>query len=224
MLKSSPWFASIAGLFLTAAVIFLAAGRLDFWQGWIFLGLTLASLAGTALSLRKNPGLVSERIRPGKGTKWWDKGYFLLSTPFWFAAIVVASLDSGRGHWGRNPVLIVYVGAVAAFAIGQALFVWAKAVNPFFSSVARIQTDRGQTVCREGPYRFCRHPGYLGGVLFGMATPVVLGSYWAFIPQAAAVVLLVGRTFLEDRMLKRDLLWYAEYAQAVRYRLIPGVW
>jgi protein-S-isoprenylcysteine O-methyltransferase Ste14 len=57
-----------------------------------------------------------------------------------------------------------------------------------------------------------------------MATPVVLGSYWAFIPQAAAVVLLVGRTFLEDRMLKRDLLWYAEYAQAVRYRLIPGVW
>lgn len=224
MAKSPPWFASIASLFLTAGVIFLAAGRLDFWRGWIFLGLTLASLAGTGLSLRKNPGLVSERVHPGKGTKWWDKGYYLLSTPFWFVTIVVASFDSGRGHWGRDPVLIVYVGAVAAFATGQALYVWAKAVNPFFSSVARIQTDRGQTVCREGPYRFCRHPGYLGGVLFGMATPLVLGSYWALVPQAAAVVLLVGRTFLEDRMLKRDLLWYAEYAQAVRFRLIPGVW
>ncbi|MGE5740643.1 MAG: methyltransferase family protein, partial [Candidatus Aminicenantes bacterium RBG_16_66_30] len=88
----------------------------------------------------------------------------------------------------------------------------------------RIQTDRGQTVCREGPYRFCRHPGYLGGLLFGLSTPIILGSYWALVPQALAAVLLVGRTFLEDRMLKRDLLWYAEYTRAVRSRLLPGVW
>ncbi len=224
MLKSSPWFASFAGLAVTAVIVLLAAGRLDFWQGWIFLGLTAASLAATILSLRKNPGLVSERVRPGKGMKWWDKGYYLLSTPFWFVTIVIASLDSGRGHWGGDPVPAVYAAALALFIAGQGLYLWAKAVNPFFSSVVRIQTERGQTVCREGPYRFCRHPGYLGGVLFGMSTPLVLGSFWALIPQAAAVLLLVGRTLLEDRMLKRDLLWYEEYARAVPFRLIPGIW
>jgi protein-S-isoprenylcysteine O-methyltransferase Ste14 len=79
-------------------------------------------------------------------------------------------------------------------------------------------------VCREGPYRFCRHPGYLGGVLFGLATPILLGSFWALIPQGLAVLLLIVRTVLEDCMLTRDLLWYSEYKQAVRYLLVPGFW
>lgn len=224
MLKRSLWAGSLAGLVLVAAAIFVAAGRLDFWQGWVFLGLTAATSAATGLSMRRRPGLAAERIRPGKGAKWWDKAYFILSTPLWFASVIIACLDSGRGHWGDDLAPAVYIAGLAAFVAGQALFVWARAVNPFFSSVARIQSDRGQTVCREGPYRCCRHPGYLGGVLFGLATPLVLGSFWALLPQAAAVALLVLRTALEDRMLKRDLLWYAEYARAVRFRLIPGLW
>ena len=224
MIQTSPWAGSLAGLILLAVAVFLAAGRIDFWQGWTFIGLTLATSVATLLSMRRHPGLAAERIRPGRGMKWWDKGYFLLSTPLWFASVVIACLDSGRGHWGGDPAPAVYVAALAAFAAGQGFYLWAKAVNPFFSSVARIQTDRGQTVCREGPYRFCRHPGYLGGALFGLATPIVLGSYWALLPQAGAVALLVARTALEDRMLKRDLLWYAEYARGVRFRLLPGLW
>jgi protein-S-isoprenylcysteine O-methyltransferase Ste14 len=223
MVKRSLWAGSLAGLALTAAAVFIAAGRLDFWQGWVFLGLTAVTSVATGLSMRHDPGLVAERIRPGKGMKWWDKGYFLLSTPLWSASVIIAGLDSGR-HWGDDPAPAVYVAALAAFVAGQGLFVWARAVNPFFSSVARIQADRGHTVCRKGPYRFCRHPGYLGGVMFGLATPLVMGSYWALLPQAAAISLLVLRTGLEDRMLKRDLLWYTEYARDVRYRLIPGVW
>ena len=224
MLKRSLRAGRLAGLVFLAAAVFISAGRLDFWQGWVFLGLTAAASVAASLSLRHDPALVAERIRPGKGTKWWDKGYLLLSTPFWFASVAVACLDSGRGHWGDDPTPAVYAAALAVFVAGQVLFIWARAVNPFFSSVARIQTDRGQIVCREGPYRFCRHPGYLGGVLFGLATPLVLGSYWALLPQAAAVGLLVLRTALEDRMLKRDLLWYADYARAVRFRLVPGLW
>jgi protein-S-isoprenylcysteine O-methyltransferase Ste14 len=215
---------SLAGMTLVAGLVFVAAGRFDYWQGWIFVGLTAASLGVTFLCLRKDPGLLAERARPGRGVKWWDKVYYLLSTPLWFASIVVACLDEGRGHWAPDPPLAVYASAVALFAVGQGLYLWAKSVNPFFSSVARIQADRGQTVCREGPYRFCRHPGYLGGVLFGLATPVILGSYWALLPQVAAVVLLVLRTLLEDRMLTRDLLWYAEYKRSVPALLIPGLW
>jgi protein-S-isoprenylcysteine O-methyltransferase Ste14 len=222
--RQPVWGRSLVGLALVAAVVIGAAGRFDYWQGWVFLGLTAISLGATYLCLRKNPGLVAERIRPGRGVKWWDKLYYLLSTPLWFATIVVASLDEGRAHWTTAPSLAVYAAALALFAVGQGFYLWAKAVNPFFSSVARIQTDRGQTVCREGPYRLCRHPGYLGGVLFGLATPVVLGSYWALLPQAAAIALLVVRTLLEDRMLTRDLLWYAEYKRSVPALLIPGLW
>lgn len=207
-----------------AALIFLSSGRLDYWQGWLFLGLTLGSAALSLWLLKDRPGLIAERLHPGRGVKWWDKGYYLLATPLNFSVIVLAAVDAGRRHWSAPPQGVAYVLVVAVFLAGQGFYLWAKRANPFFSSVVRLQTDRGQTVCREGPYRICRHPGYLGGLLFGLATPVVLGSYWALIPQGLAALLLLARTCLEDRMLTKDLLWYPEYREAVPYRLVPGLW
>ncbi len=215
---------SLAGIIVLMGILFLSSGRLDYWQGWLFL-LSILALAIISLGLLKdNVGLVAERLRPGRGMKWWDKGYYLISTPLYFTAVIVAGIDAGRGHWSPPPKPVLYALFLAIFVLGQLLFLWAKKVNPFFSSVVRIQSDRGQTVCQKGPYKLCRHPGYLGGLMFGLATPIVLGSYWALIPQGLAALLLVARTFLEDRMLKRDLLWYADYAKEVRSRLIPGVW
>lgn len=222
--KTPLWMRSLAGLAAVAALVFISSGGLDYWQGWVYISASLIVLALSWQLHRNDPGFVSERLRPGKGMKWWDKGYYLLSTPLYFAAVVVAGVDAGRRHWSDQPAPPVYAAFLAVFLLGQALFLWAKKVNPFFSSVARIQADRGQSVCREGPYRFCRHPGYLGGLLFGLTTPLVLGSYWALIPQGLASLLLVARTALEDRMLKRDLLWYAEYAEAVPSKLIPRIW
>lgn len=225
MKHRAPQFVySLFGIAAMSALIFFSSGRLDYWQGWVFFGVNLAVVGLTAWVFRDDLGLVSERLNPGKGTKWWDKGYFLLSTPLYFTAAIVAGVDAGRRHWSHQPTAVIYVLVLGVYLVGQALFMWAKRVNPFFSSVARIQSERGQSVCREGPYRFCRHPGYLGGLLFGIATPIVLGSFWGLIPQALAACLLVGRTYLEDRMLTRDLLWYAEYKQAVRFRLVPGIW
>ncbi len=215
---------SAAAMIFIAAVIFLSSGRLDFWQGWVFFCVTLAAVLMSWWHFRGDPGFVSERLRPGRGMKWWDKAYYLIATPLNFGTIVLAAIDAGRRHWSAPPRPVVYALFLGVFLLGQALFMWAKAVNPFFSSVARIQADRGQSVCREGPYRYCRHPGYLGGLMFGLATPLVLGSYWALIPQGLASLLLVARTVFEDRMLKSDLLWYAEYAEAVRAKLLPGVW
>jgi protein-S-isoprenylcysteine O-methyltransferase Ste14 len=223
-LKGPIWVRSVAGIAVMAGLVFLSSGRLDYWQGWLYFGANLAVVVLSAWILRDDRGLIAERLHPGKGMKWWDKGYYLVSTPLYFAAVAVAGIDAGRRHWSSHPRAVTYIVFLAMFLLGQALFLWAKRVNPFFSSVARIQSDRGQTVCRAGPYRFCRHPGYLGGLLFGLTTPLVLGSYWALIPQALAALLLLGRTALEDRMLQQELLWYAEYAQAVRSRLIPGIW
>jgi protein-S-isoprenylcysteine O-methyltransferase Ste14 len=221
---SLPRFRYAAGLLILAAAIFAPAGRLDYWQGGVFFALCLASGILSGLLLKDRAGLLAERFFPGRGMKWWDKGYILLSTPLCFAAVVVAALDAGRGPWSFRPPLPLYLALIALFIVGQGIYLWAKSVNPFFSSVARIQSDRGQTVCREGPYRFCRHPGYLGGLIFGLSTPLILGSYWALIPQALAALLLVARTLLEDRMLTKDLLWYVEYKQAVRSLLVPGLW
>ena len=101
---------------------------------------------------------------------------------------------------------------------------WAKQVNRYFSSVVRIQADRGQTVCRDGSYRYLRHPGYVGGLLYMLAGTLVLGSLWALALQLLACVLLVARTALEDRALQQELSGYAAYAQKVKYRLLPKVW
>jgi protein-S-isoprenylcysteine O-methyltransferase Ste14 len=222
--KAPTWLRYAAGTAFMAGLLFLSSGRLDYWEAWVFLLINLIFVALSARVLRNDPGLLAERLHPGKGMKWWDKGYFLVSTPLYAAALIVAGIDAGRLHWSPRPETTVYVIGLILFISGQGLYLWAKKANPYFSSVVRIQTERGQSVCREGPYRLCRHPGYLGGLLFGLSTPIILGSTWALIPQALAAVLLIVRTGLEDRMLTKDLLWYAEYRQAVRSRLVPGVW
>ncbi len=93
----------------------------------------------------------------------------------------------------------------------------------FFSSTVRINAERSHLVCDTGPYRLVRHPGYLGMMFSLLAVPLVLGSYWSFIPVGAAAVLLVMRTVLEDKFLFRELPGYADYAAKTKWRLVPMV-
>ena len=116
------------------------------------------------------------------------------------------------------------VAALAIIAIGYVLITWAVAVNRFFSSVVRIQRDRGHRVITTGPYRWVRHPGYTGGGIACLATPLALGSLWAFIPAGLTIMLLIVRTVFEDRTLQAELVGYQDYMQQTRYRLIPGFW
>jgi protein-S-isoprenylcysteine O-methyltransferase Ste14 len=203
-------------------VLFLAAGRWDFWQGWVYLAISVALLLYMGAMAARNPSLVEERLRPGQGMKSWDKVYFAVSTPMYFLCLVIAGLDARYG-WSGLP-LWAYLAGVLVYLAGQAIFLWARHTNAFFSSVVRIQTDRGQTVCKDGPYRFVRHPGYVGGILFASALGLTLGSWWATLPQLFAAALLVWRTAKEDRTLQEELPGYAQYTREVRWRLVPGVW
>ena len=106
----------------------------------------------------------------------------------------------------------------------MALSAAAMAVNPYFEGTARIQGDLGQRVVDAGPYRRVRHPGYAGLALWPLSAPMLLLSRWAFAPGALAAAWVVLRTALEDRMLRRGLTGYADYARRVRWRLLPGVW
>ena len=96
--------------------------------------------------------------------------------------------------------------------------------NRFFSSMVRIQTERGHQVISTGPYRWIRHPGYTGALLLYLATPIFLDSRWAFLPALFLTIVLLIRTNLEDKVLQNELEGYREYAKRVRYRLLPGVW
>ena len=215
-------FKSIFFFALIIAITFIGAGRIDYWRGWIYNGLNIIFLLLSYFLLP--PELIEERLKPKEGMKKWDKIYYIVSTPVYFAILIISILDGGRFDWEpRIPILVVIIGVVV-YAIGQIIILWAKKVNKFFSIVVRIQKDRGQTVCKDGPYRFVRHPGYLGGLLYIIVTPIVLSSFWGLIPAVIAVVLLFIRTYLEDKTLQRELEGYTDYANETRYRLLPGIW
>ena len=207
---------------LIIAITFIGAGRIDYWQGWIYNGLNIVFLILSYFLLSRE--LIKERLKPKEGMKKWDKIYYIVSTPVYFAILIISILDGGRFGWEpRIPILVVIIGVVV-FTIGQIIVLWAKKANKFFSSVVRIQKDRGQTVCKDGPYRFVRHPGYLGGLLYIIVTPFVLSSFWGLIPAVIAVVLMFIRTYLEDKTLQRELEGYTDYTNEARYRLLPGIW
>ena len=159
-----------------------------------------------------------------KGTKRWDKWLAPLVALFGPLALWCVAAWDVRGHW-PPPVPVAW--SAAAFAVcvaGILLTFWAMVTNRFFSATVRIQEDRGHVVVDGGPYRHMRHPGYVGALAFTVASPVALGSWLALIPAVLTSALLVVRTALEDRTLRRELNGYREYANRVRYRLAPGVW
>jgi len=213
---------TISFLVLMIAITFIGAGRIDYWQGWVFNGLNIIFILLSYFLLP--PELIQERLKPGEGMKRWDKIFLIVYVPVFLAILIISVLDGGRFTWEpRIPIFIIIIGIVM-YTIGQIITLWAKKVNKFFSSVVRIQKDRRQTVCKSGPYQYVRHPGYFGGILFITATPLVLGSFWGLIPAVIAVFLLVIRTYLEDETLQRELEGYMEYTNEVRYRLLPGIW
>jgi len=112
---------------------------------------------------------------------------------------------------------------VAGYAVAMAFLFWAMSANPFYSSVVRVQTDRGHHPVDAGPYRFVRHPGYTATMFGAFAGGLALGSWLAMLPLLALGVLFLRRTLLEDRMLQEELPGYAEYARRVKSRLIAGV-
>lgn len=204
--------------------LFLGSGHLDWKAGWVFMGISLLNLAVNAVFMfSRSPETIAERGKPVE-MKSWDRliaGIWFLEQYFFLP--LVAAFDVRFGWSAQYSNLWQGLGAVG-YAAGLGLTSWAMISNAFFSTAVRIQADRGQQVCRTGPYRYIRHPGYVGFFIQALSVPILLGSLWALLLAVPAVILMVLRTTLEDRMLQEELEGYKEYAQEVRYRLIPGVW
>jgi protein-S-isoprenylcysteine O-methyltransferase Ste14 len=212
------------GVLMGAVILFLSAGRWDWVMGWACVILTALWVGATALVvIPRNPELLAERLGPRKGAKTWDAMIMSIVGLALVACYIVAGLDV-RNEWTTGISPLLQVAALIIVVLGYAVTVWATAANAFFSSIVRIQKERGHTVAAGGPYRFVRHPAYVGGVALYLATPVMLGSVWALIPGGLSAVLMIVRTALEDKTLLNELDGYKDYAQRVRYRLLPGVW
>ena len=217
-------FVVIAAAAVFAVIVLWPAGRLGWVAGWFYVGIvTLFFLVNVIYLERVNPELIDARMRMGKGTKGWDIAYGVIVGPILISTYVVAGLDAVRFEWSTMSPLFWPIGLIL-FIVGMALFSWSMGVNPFFEKTVRIQTERGHRVIDTGPYAFVRHPGYVGFFGWCLSAPLLLGSWWAFVPAILSVVGLVIRTALEDRTLRQELEGYAAYAERVRYRLIPGVW
>jgi protein-S-isoprenylcysteine O-methyltransferase Ste14 len=205
---------------LAAAALFGGAGTIAIPAFWIYLAILGAIFVASLFLL--DPDLARERMRPGG-----QKPPLALQL-FAFVLVahwLIAGLDRGRFHWSDDVPLWLRVIGFIAVAGGYVLCLWAMRVNRFFSSVIRIQSDRGQHVIDSGPYAVVRHPGYLAGILVVFGSGLALCSWlaWAFL-LVLSVPFLMYRVVVEDRVLHAELPGYRDYAARVRWRLVPGVW
>lgn len=213
-------------LVVQAVLLFASAGRVDWPAGWAYLGMYLCNIGLNLLLLMPRGAaatqLIEERARIVP-EKRWDRRVSAVLAAGYLLMLGVAGLDD-RFRW--SPVLgwpAQGIGLVV-MAVGLAATSWAMLTNAYFSSTVRIQRERGHHVITDGPYQFVRHPGYGGFVIFTGATPLLLGSLWAFVPAAIVIGAILVRTWLEDRTLRTELEGYEAYSRRVRYRLIPGLW
>jgi protein-S-isoprenylcysteine O-methyltransferase Ste14 len=212
------------GLVIMGIALFWSAGQINWWPAWASLAVMFIWTVATAVVIvRSNPALLVERLGPRKGAKAWDTVILSLLGVAQLVRYVTAGLDQRYGWTGGFP-FVAQFAALAACVLGYALVVWATASNAFFSQIVRIQAERGHMVVTGGPYRYVRHPAYVGAIVYELAVSILLASWSAFIISILSTILLILRTILEDRVLLTELNGYKNYARRVRFRLFPGLW
>ncbi|MCU1261298.1 MAG: hypothetical protein JWO80_4183 [Bryobacterales bacterium] len=208
------WFISLFG----------SSGQLTWNRGWICTVLYLGGLHTTRAVLKRlNPGLLEQRQAPmRKDTKPFDKIFMRVFLSLTIVQPVIAGLDV-RFNGAPMPFWTVYPG-IGLFIVSATLITWVLVKNPHAESSVRIQEDRGHTVVASGPYRFVRHPMYVGLILLHASMALILGSMWTLALAALITIMFLWRTALEDQTLRQELPGYEEYTTVTRYRLMPGIW
>jgi len=221
------WISVVVVYLSIPLVLLVCGGDFGWWQAWgYFLLIIAAGPGGRIWAERRHPGLLAERqnMEKAQSAKAWDKILApLMALSVSFPMVIVAGLDHRFGWSPVFPLWLIVLGFLL-ISLGYAFAAWALIENRFFSSVVRIQVDRGHVVCDSGPYRIVRHPGYAGNMLALPGMVLALSSIWTLIPAAVALIITVIRTALEDQALQDELPGYPDYARRVRYRLIPRIY
>ena len=202
-----------------AAILFISAGRRDLPFFWAYIYIYALLILANMLLIDR--GLLRERIRIG----FRSKDFCLHAVkPLAWAHFIGAGLDVGRYHWSDSVPPVLQTVALIGIALAGAGAIWAISVNRFFLPDVRIQEHRGHHVVTDGPYRYVRHPGYVGVLVWILLSGVALGSWLSVVPGILFALMIVWRAAKEDQFLHENLDGYLEYAARVRYRLLPGLW
>jgi protein-S-isoprenylcysteine O-methyltransferase Ste14 len=217
---------SLVGLAIMLVLLFVPAGTLDWPAAWAFLvEFGIASTLITRWLQRHNPALLEERMKPliQREQKPWDRKLMTAFLVLWCAWFIVMSLDAVRFGWSHMPLWLQGIGAVA-IAVSMYIMHLIMRTNTFAAPVVKIQAERGHRVVSDGPYAIVRHPMYGGTLLLIAGVPLLLGSWWGLAFAPIIVLLLAVRAVKEERTLMAELPGYTDYAERVRYRLVPYVW
>ncbi|HSB89216.1 MAG TPA: isoprenylcysteine carboxylmethyltransferase family protein [Anaerolineales bacterium] len=202
------------------AVFFGTAGTLAYWQAWVYMGSLMVPMIFVARTLlRKSPGLLDRRLQV-REREPAQKAIVSVGTTFLLAAFILPGLDR-RWGWSSVPAWAV-IAADLVMLVGYGLIIRVFRENPFASRTVEVTEE--QKVITSGPYAIVRHPMYVGVLIFYLASPMALGSWWALLPASLIVPILIMRILNEEKVLERDLAGYSEYKQRTRYRLLPGIW
>jgi protein-S-isoprenylcysteine O-methyltransferase Ste14 len=218
---------NIMTLAALGVLFFVLSGTLKILGFWIYVATVLAyQIISLLIIVPRHPEYIKlaevRRIRHS-GAKPWDRTLMTLMMAVTYLMYCLAALDVGHWHINQASAAFLPVG-ILFYVAGSALNQWAMLNNPHFESEVRIQTDRGHAVMTTGPYRYIRHPGYLGSVLGFLSFPLLIGSTVGLAASLLCILGMIIRTFLEDRVLLQELAGYTDYARAVRWRLIPYLW
>lgn len=208
-------------LLLQGFLLFVSAKTLCWGWAWVLIIVEIMILLINFIALLGE--VIKERGGEKKNIKKWDKLLMGISIIPSLGIYVVAGFDY-RYSWTPYFKPIIHIISLIVLLLASILFTWSMVSNKFFSTMVRIQTERGHSIADEGPYKYIRHPGYTGYIVMILAIPIALGSLYALISSLFVMIIFIIRTVLEDKTLLDELEGYSEYSNRVRYRLIPYLW
>ena len=222
-LKRRAWAQTALSIPALALLLFVPAGTLRYWQGWLFAAVFLAVTAALGLHfIKHDPALIERRmtIGPSAETEPVQKAAMTIFIVGVVLMTILPGLDY-RWRWSAVPVWLVLLGN-AGVILSFVIFFAVMKQNSY--AAATIRVEPGQTLASTGLYGVVRHPMYAGALVLLVCTPLALGSYWTLLLLIPMVPALAWRLIDEERVLLRDLPGYAGYRTKVRYRLVPGFW
>jgi protein-S-isoprenylcysteine O-methyltransferase Ste14 len=214
---------AVLGLVAFGLLLFLPAGTFDYWQAWAYIGVFVGTSIGPSIYLAvKDPAALERRMQAGPGAETRMVQKVIVSAIFAaFGGLMVLSALDHRFGWSSVPPAVSVAGdALVAIGLGFAMLVVIQ--NSY--AAANVRVESGQQVVTTGVYGFVRHPMYVGALILMIGTPLALGSWWGLLFLVPGVAVLVFRILDEEKLLRQDLAGYDEYAEQVRYRLVPHVW
>lgn len=201
-------------------VFFLSAGTMKYYEAWAYLfTISMPMLIFGIYMFRHNPKFLERRMKTEEKRKEQKLIQKMAVLPF-LLVYILPGLDKRFG-WSDLPFSIALIG-LALVLLGYLMILYVFMTNSYASRV--VEVEKGQRVITTGPYALVRHPMYVGVIFFYGATPIALGSFGALIPFLLIIPILVFRVKDEEKELLENLAGYREYAQKVKYRLLPYIW